>query len=217
MGVATRIGEIAKKEGIALKELSRKANIPYTTLYNAVKRDSKMDLETVQKIASALNMNWYNLYPFDFNPKVGNYFERLAAACDWLDVVQMYEEDDDGEQWDIQKKNQWQKEHFDEAAELYRVKRCDLEKYAPHYADPTEEDIKNVGLYPITFCLQNKEEAQYIEQAFRKLSNLNDKGKRVAIERIEELTQIPKYQLKTETEAPETPPGSADDKEPEAK
>ena len=50
MGVATKIGEIAKKRKIPLKELSRRADIPYTTLYNAVKRDSKIDIETARKI-----------------------------------------------------------------------------------------------------------------------------------------------------------------------
>lgn len=46
MGVAAIIGEIAKERDISLKELSRRVDIPYTTLYNAVKRDSKMDFET---------------------------------------------------------------------------------------------------------------------------------------------------------------------------
>ena len=54
MGAAAIIGEIAKERDISLKELSRRVDIPYTTLYNAVKRDSKMDFETVQKIADAL-------------------------------------------------------------------------------------------------------------------------------------------------------------------
>ena len=60
MGVASKIGEIAKSKGIALKELSRQTDIPYTTLYNAVKRDSKMEFETVKKISDALSIdiNW---------------------------------------------------------------------------------------------------------------------------------------------------------------
>ena len=53
MGAAAKIGEIAKLKGIPLKEVSRRADIPYTTLYNAVKRDSKIELRTVQKAADA--------------------------------------------------------------------------------------------------------------------------------------------------------------------
>ncbi len=63
MGVATKIGEIAKEKGIALKELSRRTGIPYTTLYNAVKRDSKIDIETVRKIAAALGTSVLELDP----------------------------------------------------------------------------------------------------------------------------------------------------------
>lgn len=63
MGVATKIGEIAKKRGIPLKELSRRADIPYTTLYNAVKRDSKIDIETARKIAAALGISVLELDP----------------------------------------------------------------------------------------------------------------------------------------------------------
>lgn len=61
MGLAAKIGEIAKKRGISLKELSREIDVPYTTLYHAVKRDSKMGFETVQKIADVLNVPWYVL------------------------------------------------------------------------------------------------------------------------------------------------------------
>ena len=63
MGVATKIGEIAKEKGIPLKELSRRTGIPYTTLYNAVKRDSKIDIETVRKIAAALGTSVLELDP----------------------------------------------------------------------------------------------------------------------------------------------------------
>lgn len=63
MGVAAKIGEIAKKRGIPLKELSRRADIPYTTLYNAVKRDSKIDIETARKIAAALGISVLELDP----------------------------------------------------------------------------------------------------------------------------------------------------------
>lgn len=63
MGVAVKIGEVAKERNISLKELSRRADIPYTTLYHAVKRDSKMDFETVQKIADALNADVSGFYP----------------------------------------------------------------------------------------------------------------------------------------------------------
>lgn len=60
MGIGARIGELAKNKKISLKELSRRIDIPYTTLYHMVSRDSKVDLDTASKIADALSIdiNW---------------------------------------------------------------------------------------------------------------------------------------------------------------
>ena len=60
MGIGARIGELAKSKKISLKELSRRIDIPYTTLYHMVSRDSKVDLNTASKIADVLSIdiNW---------------------------------------------------------------------------------------------------------------------------------------------------------------
>lgn len=79
MGVATKIGEAAKEKGISLKELSRQVDIPYTTLYHAVKRDSKMEFETVKKVADALNISWYTLLGAD------DELQGLVKAVDNID------------------------------------------------------------------------------------------------------------------------------------
>lgn len=50
--------------------------------------------------------------------------------------------------------------------------------------------------------LDNASHSALIMFAFEKL---NDEGKKVAVERVEELTQIPKYQITSPTEPPETP------------
>ena len=62
MGIGAKIGEVAKEKGISLKELSRKINIPYTTLYHAVKRDSKIEYEIAVKVASALGVSVDEFY-----------------------------------------------------------------------------------------------------------------------------------------------------------
>lgn len=61
MGVAANIGQLAEKEGLSLREVSRRANLPYSTLYNAVKRDSKMNLSTIMQIADVLHCNYLDL------------------------------------------------------------------------------------------------------------------------------------------------------------
>ena len=55
MGIGERIGQIAKMKKISLKELSRQIDIPYTTLYHMVSRDSKVDFDTACKVANALD------------------------------------------------------------------------------------------------------------------------------------------------------------------
>lgn len=56
------------------------------------------------------------------------------------------------------------------------------------------------------------------EQLNEAYSKLNSEGQKVAVERIKELTQIPKYQSeRVHCGHTETPPGGADDKDPDKK
>lgn len=55
--------KIAQERKISLKELSRRAEIPYTTIYNMVKRDSsRVSPENLQKLADALGVEIGELY-----------------------------------------------------------------------------------------------------------------------------------------------------------
>lgn len=57
MGIGKRIGDLCAERGINLRKLAINADVPYTTLYSAVKRDSDgMDTETLKKIADALGV-----------------------------------------------------------------------------------------------------------------------------------------------------------------
>lgn len=68
MGVGSRIGAICKKKEISLRKLSIDSGVPYSTLYSAVKRDSSgIDVNTVQKIAEALGVSWYELFIDDID------------------------------------------------------------------------------------------------------------------------------------------------------
>lgn len=53
------------------------------------------------------------------------------------------------------------------------------------------------------------------EQLLNHFRTLNDNGQTVAVERVQELTQIPAYQRRADTA--QNVPGSADDKEPAEK
>lgn len=56
------IGNLAKEKGINLRQLSIKADVPYNTLYAIVKRkSSRVDVETLLKIAKALGVHLRDL------------------------------------------------------------------------------------------------------------------------------------------------------------
>ena len=62
MGVGNRIAQQCVNKGLSVRQLSLKADIPYSTLYSAIKRDSNgIDTATIKKIASALGVSWYEL------------------------------------------------------------------------------------------------------------------------------------------------------------
>lgn len=53
------IGALAAKKGINLRQLAIKSNVPYNTLYAIVRRkSSRIDGETLRKIAAALNISF---------------------------------------------------------------------------------------------------------------------------------------------------------------
>lgn len=135
MGTGKRIGDECKRQGLTLRQLAIKADIPYSTLYSAVKRDSDgMTLELLKRISHALNMSLYSLADFD-----------LASEA-------------------------------------------------------VTEEINT-----------NRRESKLLSH-FR---NLNDNGQSVAVERVQELAQIPAYQRPADTA--QTAPNVSADKEPAEK
>ena len=58
MSVCQNIKAVVEAREISIKELSRKLNIPYTTLYNMLNRDSeRFDLNLLEQIAQALDVS----------------------------------------------------------------------------------------------------------------------------------------------------------------
>ena len=225
MGVATRIGEIAKENGISLKELSRQVDIPYTTLYHAVKRDSKMEFETVQKIAAALNIPWYELYTGKIADdtsldillrrekisQFGNETERLADANACLDLWQTSTELASGLVWADDTRSDWMKRNIPVVASIYNVDENSLRDSVLRYYEQQE-----IYLDAIKKIIYNEPlNLECLEKISKALAQMNDNGQTVAVERVQELAQIPAYQRTAEPA--QDVPGGADDKEPEQK
>ena len=138
MGTGKRVGDECKRQGLSLRQLAIKADIPYSTLYSAVKRDSDgITLDILKRIALALNIDLYSRADFDM-------------ATDAI----------------------------------------------------TEEINAN-------------RRATKEEQLLQHFRTLNDNGQTVAVERVQELAQIPAYQRPAEPT--QDAPGGTDDKDPAEK
>lgn len=138
MGTGKRVGDECKRQGLSLRQLAIKADIPYSTLYSAVKRDSDgITLDVLKRIALALNIDLYSLADFD-----------MAT---------------------------------DAIAEEINANRRDTKE----------------------------------EQLLQHFRTLNDNGQSVAVERVQELAQIPAYQR--HAEPTQDAPGGTDDKDPAEK
>lgn len=143
MGVAKKIGAVAKEKDISLKKLSQIVGIPYTTLYHAVKRDSKVDANTVQKIAAALGMTPTELLGSDWGKIVAEDTIEKFKNTEYINVTT---------------------------------------------PTPDGSGYETVRYYnPIA---EKERRRRYLE-AFDKL---NVRGQSIAVERVEELAQILKYQ-----------------------
>ena len=62
MSIGEKIGELALTEGMNLRQLAIKADVPYNTVYALVKRSSnRVEWETLEKIAAALGVSAQDL------------------------------------------------------------------------------------------------------------------------------------------------------------
>lgn len=62
MSIGEKIGELALAEGMNLRQLAIKADVPYNTVYALVKRSSnRIEWETLEKIAAALGVSAQDL------------------------------------------------------------------------------------------------------------------------------------------------------------
>ena len=201
MGAAAKIGEISKERGIALKELSRMVNIPYTTLYNAVKRDSKMDFETVQRIATALGCSLSDFYPDGFfcaDYEAANEQEEKERA----DVIS---EVFSNSAQKLQEAVSSAKEQRD------KVRRSLLSQYTETLADLNDYGAQAAVLAAISIMGDDVTPAGVVvDVAMHDLRKVEDITNMLNL-----ITQIPAYQRTTA--APQDAPAEPDDKEPAEK
>lgn len=141
MAISDSIWKACGERRYTLKELARRAGIPYTTLHSIVMRGSDPKYETLCRIANALEVPISQLVEGD-HPKIALHYEDVNVDMDRLifDAYEAY--------------NNCQKKSSKRSIE------------------------KKIGAI---------------------LRKLNDDGLKKALERVEELTEIPRYQRQEST------------------
>ena len=154
MTTGERIREARKKAGMTQAELADKLGIPYQSIGQWERDLRNPKPGTLEKIASALGINWYELYAESEK-------EQIEAKKNY-DIAKFLSEKRKGVKVGIIGK--------DGKTEFRDIT---IDDYFELFEEDAERKKKYLSLY----------------------DQLNGLGKKKAIERVQELTEIPKYQL----------------------
>lgn len=179
MGIGKIIGEECERQGLSLRQLSIKADVPYSTLYSAVKRDSNgIDATTLKKIAKALNL--YSLYIYTVNQSM---YDSLTPYLRTL--------------------------RGEGAGIAASVEQGDTPHGSTLTAAPDSAAGKAANLAHLMGRISagdipDAAEAApaQVEQLLQDFNKLNPAGREKALERVHELTEVPRYTSPAVTPAP---------------
>lgn len=223
--IGERIREVRNERGLTQKALGEKAGIAEPTIrrYELGKLNPKVD--TVKKIAAALNVPWYELYPGEEDgedvkllfrsveeaTKQAEYDARLDSAGAYISTLQYSAEYESDVEWGADEINNWIKKRLPDVAKKFNVKEKDLDD-AVYWAYSSEERwLQNIH----EAVLDKPIKFRSLEKICRALIQLSGEGQEEAAKRVEELAKIPDYQRPAEPAGDGTQ--SADDKEPDKK
>ena len=151
MGVGNRIEALCADKGLSIRKLALKADVPYSTLYSAIKRDSNgIDTDTLKKIAAALGVEWYELISDNPHEQAAMVNQRINEVVESLN------------------------------GQI---------KVAPSPSRPPQAAAVLLDVIEQTFDTKKALLSYY--------NQLNDDGQQVAVERVHELTEIPRYKRNT--------------------
>lgn len=179
MGIGKIIGEECERQGLSLRQLSIKAGVPYSTLYSAVKRDSNgIDATTLKKIAMALNL--YSLYTYTVNQSM---YDSLTPYLRTLDG------NDSGPAAPMDQSDTPHGSTLTAAPDSAAGKAANL---AHLMGRISAGDIPDTG----------RAAPAQVEQLLQDFNKLNPGGREKALERVHELTEIPRYTSPAVTPTP---------------
>ena len=223
--IGERIREIRNERGLTQKTLGEKAGIAEPTIrrYELGKLNPKIN--TVKKIATALNVPWYELYPGEEDgedvkllfrsveeaAKQTEYDERLDSASAYISTLQFSAEQESEIEWTAEAQNNWMKKRLPEVAKKFNVEESDLDDKIYWNFAPEEKWLNNIHEAVLDKPIKFKS----LERICRALMQLSADGQEEAAKRVEELAKIPDYQRHT-APAGDVPSGT-DDKNPAEK
>ena len=207
MTIGENIQKRRKAFGLTQKELAEKVGVAPITIQQYERNVRIPKIEILKKIGMALGFaEWYELYPEISKKAVPDADDaRLAAACNWLNKNLNLEQRKAKERWGIDKREDWLDNHYQYAADMYDISAEDVKK---NY-------VMLVSLDEIPDDDVDKTEEQFKLKIFDALKKLNLYGQKIAAERVQELTEIPRYQLNTA--AAQIAPDDAASKDPDKK
>ena len=164
------IRAIRRDKGVTQKELASALGVSYQMVQSWERGARNPKRETLEKIAAALGVPDYKLLPNSA------YLERLAQAKEEVQGELWAEETidrDEGHPWDNWTYNDNREKKIYFVAPKYSIDPLVLSYEIPKRGEAIPPDIQKVSDI---------------------MQTMNDTGRRVAVERVQELAQIPAYQ-----------------------
>ena len=198
--IGEQIRERRKIAGLTQKELGERAGIAEPTIrrYELGKLNPK--IETVAKIAKALDVPTTVFFP-DNDPAVdiiireGNALQALALSVKMAEIKEKL----NGNKPTPESREKLLSEKIPYFSKMYIVPEALLKSDAPGFIDEYWENMTKQSSISKLSVLQR--------QMLELTDALNPAGQRTAVARVEELTQIPKYKKKAaESDSTQTIP-----------
>ena len=180
MTTGQRIKKARKSAGMTQAELAKKLNIPFQSISQWERDIRKPKYETLLRIADALSLNFSELISHEIQDAFLDGFNRLIHT----------------KRYESAKTNDEAEDAEDDALNIFWY-FDELDEFGQKRAIACARAL--AGYEPIV----DTTPPHSIDLAITALCKLNDAGQQKAVERVEELTEIPKYQKEPPPEDPE--------------
>lgn len=169
MPVGERIRAARKSAGLTQTQLAEKSGVASISIHQYESGKRQPRIEQLKKIAVALGIRWYELLPDDQQGDaiVEDVFDRAGLTFSGKEVGS------------------------EDIAHEIKQDMMDESMTYEEFQDAKNTDVHDIQLH----LLENDVHRRLMQKIDDSMRVLNDDGKQEAVKRVEELTEIPKYQL----------------------